>query len=172
MRSLSSALNAAYGYPVKRPAWLVRIDLSSSIYLASYKAVTWDSINWTKTDINVANLRVGALSISGSLVFGNADDSAAAMVLNETFTDKRIRIWGYDANIAAPTVADVPLLCDGVGAGADINPDRVQVGIRDACEYRLGPRAVVSSAWGFNVLMAAGTVVTINGITFTINRGR
>lgn len=173
MRTLHATLQAQYAAPVQRPVWLVQIDLSSSIYLSSYDAITWNGQSWSKTDINVESIRVGALTVTGSLIFGNGADEGASLVLNETFTDKRIRIWGYDMGAGATPAATVPfLLCDAVGAGADINPDRVRVGLRDACEYRLGPRAIVTSKYGFNTILPTGRTITINGITFVIQRGR
>jgi hypothetical protein len=172
MRTLTAALTNAYGAAVQSPAWLVEIGLSSTLRLSSYATVSWDGQTWTAADVDVAALRVGALSITGSLVFGNADDSFAAIALGESFTDRRIRIWGYDGRIASPALSDPVLVCDGVGAGADVAPDRVRVAIRDACEFRIGPRAVVSPAFGFNTFMQSGRTLTINGVSFVIQRGR
>lgn len=173
MRTLSAALNSAHGGVVQKPAWLVEITLSSVTRLSSFGSPSWDGHAWTQADINVASLRVGALEISGTLVLGNADDTFAALALGESFSDKRVRIWGFDATIASPLGADDPVLvCDAVGGAAIVAPDYVRVSLRDACEYRIGPRATVSPAFGFNTLLPAGRTVTINGITFQIQRGR
>jgi hypothetical protein len=173
MRSLHSALQAQYNAPVQRPVWLVQVDLSSTIYLSSYDSITWNGQTWNPVNIDVASIRVAALVVSGELVLGNADDAGASLVLNETFTDKRIRIWGYDMGVGATPAATVPfLLCDAVGAGAEISPDYVRVGLRDICEYRVGPRATVTSKYGFNTILPAGRTITINGTTFVLQRGR
>lgn len=170
MRTLSAALQAAHAAPVQRPAWLVELSLSAPVRLSSYGTIGWDGQTWTAADVSVSGLRVGALEVTGALVFGNADDTFGAMVLNEGMTDKRVRIWGYDA--AATGAADPVLVCDAVGAGAEISESRVRVGLRDACEYMVAPRAVVSPAYGFNVFIPAGRTLTINGMSYTLERGR
>lgn len=172
MRTLSAALNTAYGTPVQRPAWLVRIDLTSVQYRSTYSTVTWDSHSWTADDINVVGLRVGALKVSGSLVFGNADDYWGGVALTEGFTDKRIRIWGYDASIASPAAGDPVLVCDAVGAGCDVTTQGVRVQLRDACEYRMGPRATISPAFGFARYLPSGRTITINGVSYVLERSR
>jgi len=173
MRSLHALLQAQYNAPVQRPAWLVQIDLSSSVYLSSYDTVTWNGQTWNPVNVNVNSIRVAALVISGNLVLGNADDMGASLVLNETFTDKRIRIWGYDMGVGATPATTVPhFICDAVGAGADIDPGYVSVGLRHACEYRVGPRATVTAKYGFNTILPAGRTISINGTTFVLQRGR
>lgn len=175
MRTLTAALQAAHNAPVQRPAWLVEITLSlSTLRLSSYGAVTWppsSGQNWIAEDINVSNLRVGALRVTGNLVFGNADNSYGAIVLDEGMTDKRVRIWGYDAG-AISAADDAVLLVDAVGAGADIAENKVTVGLRHASEYKLAPRAIVSPLYGFTTMIPAGRTLTINGISFVLTRGR
>lgn len=170
MRTLSAALQAAHAAAVQRPAWLVELSLASVVRLSSYETVSWNGQTWTAADVNVASLRVGALRISGTLVFGNADDLFGAIALTESFTDKRVRIWGYDAG--ATGASDPVLVGDGVGAGADISETVVRVNLRDAAEYRMGPRAIVAPAYGFNTLIPAGRSITINGQTYVLERGR
>lgn len=173
MRSLTAALTTAYGAPVQKPAWLVEITWSQSTSrLCSYATVTWNSESWTQEDVDVSGLRVGALSISGALVLNNATDVWGAAALTEGFTDKRIRIWGYDAGIATPDPNDPQLLADARGSGAQIDLDRVRVNLRDPCEYLSGPRAIVAPEFGFHTLLPAGRVLTINGISFVIARSR
>lgn len=172
MRTLSSALNTAYGLPVQKPAWLVEINTTVVQRRSSFSTVTWDSQNWTADDVNVSGLRVGALQVAGSLVLGNADDYWGGVALGEGFTDKRIRIWGYDASIAAPAASDPVLVCDAVGAGCDVSTDYVRVTLRDAAEHRHGPRATISPAFGFARYLPAGRTITINGVSYKLDRSR
>lgn len=174
MKTLNNSLITAYGGPVQKPAWLVEITMSSVYRYCSHSQVTWDSQTWLKMDVDVGNLRVGAMQVSGSLVFGNADDAFGALALGvEGFADKRIRIWGFDAVVASPLPADLPVLvCDAVGGGVEISPDRVRVTLRDATEYLIAPRAIVAPEFGFTQLLPAGRTLTINGISFVIQRGR
>lgn len=172
MRTLSATLTTEYGKPVQRPAWLIEITLTSTERRASHTTVTWNSQTWTATDVDVSGLRVGALEVSGSLVFGNADDYWGAVALTEGFTDKRVRIWGYDAGIASPAVGDPVLVCDAVGAECDVSTDRVRLALRDASEYKIAPRAVVTPAFGFARYVPANRVLTINGVSYSIDTRR
>lgn len=169
MRTLSSALQSALSAPVQRPAWLVELNLSTTLLYSSYGTLNWNFNTWVGVDIDVSGLRVGALQVSGSLVFGNADNVFSELFLAQNPTDKRIRIWGYDA--AATALGDVVHLVDAVGGGASpIGTREVSVSLRDACEYKLGPRAIVSPTWGFTTLLPAGRKVVINGVSYTLER--
>jgi hypothetical protein len=172
MRTLHSSLTSAYGAAVQKPAWLVELSLTQTYYYCSHEQVTWNGQTWLKMDVDVSGLRVGSMSVSGSLVFGNADDAFGAVALGEGFVDKRIRVWGYDATIASPTVDTPVLLCDAVGGAVEISADRVRVTMRDATEYLIAPRGIVAPEFGFRQLLQSGRTLTINGITFTIQRGR
>lgn len=168
MRTLSAALQSALGGPVQRPAWLVELGMSSTVRLSSYGNVSWNGQSWTAADLDVSGLKVGALQAAGALVFGNADDAFGALFLNEGPTDKTVKIWGYDA---AATAANDPVqLLDAVGAGAQIGTREVRVGLRDAVEYRLGPRAIVAPEYGFHLLLPAGRTLMINGVSITLHQ--
>lgn len=172
MRTLTSALQTAIGGPVQRPAWLVEIVMTATtLRLSSFGTLTWDGHTWTAEDIDVSNLTVGALEVSGSMVFGNADDTYGAVFLNESPSDRPVRIWGYDAGA---TAANDPVLLvpDAVGGGASFDTGRVSVRLRDRCEYLLGPRAIVSPAFGFHTFMPAGRSLVINGVSFKLDRRR
>lgn len=173
MRTLHASLTAAYGAAVQRPAWLIEVTMASTYRYCSFRQATWDSQTWLKMDVDVNGLRVGAMQVSGSLIFGNADDSFGALALTEGFADKRVRIWGFDATVADPLPVDLPVpVCDAVGGGVDIGPDKVRVQLRDATEYLIAPRAIVAPEFGFTQLLPAGRTLTINGISFMIQRGR
>ncbi|HQR12802.1 MAG TPA: hypothetical protein PLW68_15885 [Casimicrobiaceae bacterium] len=171
MRSLSSALNTAYGYAVQKPAWFVEVSFAAATeYYSSYSTVTWNSQSWTARDIDVSSIRVGALEITGAIVFGNADDVMGAKALASYFQNRRIRIWGYDGSMVSPAVGDPFLFCDGIGGGASIAADRVSVAIHDFIEAVEGPRTTVSPAFGFYTYLPAGKVIRINGIDYTVER--
>ena len=166
MRSLSGPFTTALGAPVQQPALLVEFGFSSPRRWSSFATVTWNSLSWTKEAIAVENLMVSALQISGTLTVGNGDDVIGALILSEGATDKRIRIWGYDA--AATAIGDVVLLCDAVGAVARIDPRAVTINLRAPNEFTLSPRTFVNAAAGFLKLLAAGTVLKINGINYVL----
>lgn len=169
MRSLSNVLNAAYGRPVQSPAWFVEVSFAAGTeYYSSFSTVTWNSQQWAMKNLDVSSLRVGPLSISGNIVFGNADDYFGARALASHFQNRRIRVWGYDGTISAPGVSDPLLLCDGVGAGCSITADVVRVAVRDFVEFAVGPRQVVSPAFGFYTYLPAGKSIRINNVDYMI----
>lgn len=174
MRTLQSALTTAYGGPVQRPAWFVEITLNGSTeYRSSYSTVTWNSHSWTQTDIDVGQLRVGALEVDGEISFGNADDYFGGLALGEGFTDKRFRIWGFDGSIASPGVSDPVLVCTAVGGGSRFaGMNEVVVSLRHKCAYQVSPIKTVSPQWGFSVMLPEGRTFAINGQTYVIERGR
>lgn len=168
MRSLSGTLSAALGAPVQRPAVLVEAQLTVTQRWSSMSTFSWNSQTWTGRDLAVENLQVSALRVSGSIVLGNADDVAGTLVLGESIQDKVIRIWGFDA--AATGASDIVWLCDAVGAGATVTPQRVTINLRHKCEYVAVPRTLVLPVNGFNQLLPAGTVLTIAGTHYTLER--
>lgn len=172
MRSLSSNLQAAYSAPVQKPAWLIEIGFPTPMYMSSYGDVTWNSHNWLGFDVDVSGIKVGALSLAGSLNIGNADDAIGTVVLLYGVTDRTIRFWGYDAGITSLAAGDPVLVADGVGGGAVISEKSVSISLRDLVEYRLGPRAVVSRENGFTAFLPAGRTLVINGISFVLERRR
>lgn len=166
MRTLSSALSTALAAPVQQPAILVEVGFSTPSRWSSFATLAWNGYTWMKEAIEVQGLAVQALTVSGSLVIGNGDDVAAALVLNEGVADRPIRIWGYDA--AATALGDVVLLADAVGAAATIATDAVTITLRAPNEFTLAPRTFVNYAAGFAHLLPAGTVLKINGAAYKL----
>ncbi len=169
MRTLSSALNTAYGYPVQRPAWFVEVSFAAGTeYYSSFATVAWNSHIWTAQDVDVSSLRVGPMSISGDIVFGNADDYFGTRALGSWFQNRRVRVWGCDGSMAALADTDPFLLCDGVGAGCNVAEDYVRVAVRDFIEYAVGPRQTVSPTFGFYTYLPAGKTIRINNVDYRI----
>ena len=166
MRSLSSALSTALGTPVQQTALLVQVDFSTPQRWSSFATVSWGGQTWTKEAIAVDNLVVEALHVSGTVTVGNGDDVIGALVLSEGVSDKRIRVWGYDA--AATATGDIVLLCDAVGASAVIGTTEVRIELRSPSDYVIAPRTFVGAGAGFSTLLPAGTVLKINGINYTL----
>lgn len=167
MRSLSSALSAALGAPVQRPAVLVEIGFSPVKRWSSFSTLDWAGQTWVKEDISLESLQVQALSLTGALRLGNGDGAAAALVLGQGVQDRPVRLYGYDA--AATALGDVVWLADAVCAGAQVALDAVLIELRHPAEYTLAPRTFVDDA-GFAPLLAAGTVLKINGQSWSIAR--
>jgi len=168
VKSLSGALSAALNAPVQQPAILVQAGFSTVRRWSSFSTVTWNGQTWTLEDMAVQDLQIDALRVRGTLVLGNADDAAAALVLAESPADVPITIWGYDA--AATALSDVVHLCDAVGAGVSIDERRVSIGLRSPSEFLMSPRTFVGPAAGFNTLLPAGTVLKINGADYRLER--
>lgn len=168
MRTLSGALSSALGAPVQRPALLVQAQFSTMQRWSSMATITWDGHTWTARDLGVDSLRVGPLSVAGTLVLGNADDVAGTLVLGEGVQDRVIRIWGYDA--AATALGDVVWLADAVGASAEVTATQVRIALRHRCEFVAVPRTLVTEANGFSQALPARTTLTIGGIDYRLER--
>jgi hypothetical protein len=167
MRALTAALQTALGAPVQRPALLVRIDFSTPSRFTTDATLTWDAQTWTRVDLDVQGLLVDALDISGTVVIGNADNVIGALLLNEGSTDKRVRIWGYDA--AATALADVVLLGDAVGSTYSLTEREARIELRHRTDHVYGPRTYIGSET-LGPLLPAGTVLRINGADYTLER--
>jgi hypothetical protein len=168
MRSLSSALSAALGAPVQRPAVLVQVDLSPVLRWSSGPTITWGGYTWQAADVAVEGMRVAAFRVAGTLVLGNTDGVIGAACMAQGVQDKAIRIWAYDA--AATGAPDVVWLCDAQGSAAQVGLRDVRIALRHRCELISSPRAVVGPAAGFTQRVPAGTVLRINGIDYKLER--
>ncbi len=168
MRALSSALSAALGAPVQRPAVLVEVAFAPAARWSSYADLSWGGYTWTKEDVIVEALEVGALSLTGTLRLGNGDGAMAALVLAQGVQDRSVRLWGYDAG--ATGALDVVWLADAACSAAQIAPDAVRLQLRHPAEYTLAPRSFVTAAAGFAPLLPAGTQLKINGQALTLAR--
>lgn len=168
MRSLSSALSTALGAPVQQPAILVQAGFAPERRWSSFADVLWDNKLWVREDVALQDLQVDGLRLRGTLVLGNADDVAGALLLTQSPADVPISIWGYDA--AATALTDVVHLCDAVGAGAAIGLRQASISLRSPSEHLTAPRTWVGPAAGFNTLLPAGVVLRINGQDYRLDR--
>lgn len=170
MKTLSAALTTALGGAVQRPAWLVSIGWATPLYLSSYGTVSFDSKSWTVADIDVSRVRVEAANVSGTLTLGNADDVYGALILSEGISDKAIVIYGYDAGATA--TADFVELVRCVGGRGTVSSEKVEIDLRDSNAHVYSPRTFITTTpgSGFTTLMPAGSIVNINGQTYTLER--
>ena len=168
MITLSAALQSAHGGPVQKPAWLVEVGFSAPVYLSSFDTVYFDSKTWTAADVDVSRVRVDATKVAGELSFGNADGAIGALLLTDGATDRRIRIYGYDAGATA--TADIVLLAHCVGGEARIGATRATIRLRDSAEFTASPRVFVNQAGGFTHLLPAGSTLRLNGQTYKVDR--
>lgn len=168
MRTLSADLISRHAGAVQQPAWLVEIAFSSVLRLSSFDTVTVIGQTWTVADINVEGVRINGMSISGSLVFGNADDLFASYVLGEGVGGRAISIYGYDA--AETDNEDVVHVIDCVGGEASVTAEKIIIALRDAKDFSYSPRKFINAANGFTQLIPAGKSIKINGQTYIIER--
>lgn len=168
MRSLSSALSAALGSPVQRPAVLVSIQFSPVLRLSSGPTITWGGYTWQGEDIGLDGLRVDPVRVSGTLVLGNTDGTAGGLCIAQGVQDRAIRIYGFDA--AATAAPDVVWLCDAHGSAASISARDVRIALRHRAELIATPRTVVGPAAGIAQRMPADSVLRINGIDYRLER--
>jgi hypothetical protein len=168
MKSLSTALSAALGAPVQKPAILVEAHFASTRRWSSHAEVTWGGHTWAPQAMRLDSLLVQPFQVSGTLVLRNDDDAMGTLVLTDGVHDRRIVVWGFDA--AATASGDVVWLADAVGAAADVTAGQVRITLRHRAEFVQSPRTYVGAAAGFNHLLPAGTVLRINGIDMRLDR--
>lgn len=168
MKSLSGALSAALGAPVQRPALLVQVDFSTVQRWSSMATLSWGGHSWTARNLRVEGLQVQALRVQGSLLLGNADGVAGALVLAQGVQDRAITLYGYDA--AATASGDVVWLASAVGAAAQVGPGEVSIALRHRAEFTASPRTYVTYEAGFGQMLPPGTVVRINGVDVRLDR--
>lgn len=165
MKALGSSIAAALGAAVQRPAILVSIAFSPIVRWTSNAQVTWSGATWETQDLDVRDLNVQAYELSGTLVIGNADGAAGALVIAQGATDRLITIWGYDA--AAP--GDFVWLCDAIGGGCEVGSAEVTLQLRHPCEGLVSPRTFVNTD-DFGPCLPDGATVRINGKDMRIAR--
>ena len=168
MRTLSTALATALGAPVQTPAVLVQVDFPTARRWSSYADLSWNGQTWARQPLDLQNLVVGPLSLSGTLLLDNRDGQASQLVLGHGVQDRRIELWGYDA--AATGLADVVWLGVAVGGRVGISDTTVEIALRHRCQHVSGPRQTVSPEAGFGSLLPPGAVVKINGTEMRIAR--
>lgn len=168
MITLSGALVSALTGPVQRPAFLLQAGFAPVQRWSSHGTVSWGGYTWTQRDMTVEGLQARALNIRGTVVLGNADDVAGALVLSEGVQDRAMAIYGYDA--AATATSDIVLLARAVGATAEVGPMDVRIAVRHPAEFQQSPRTYCNSAAGFRTLLPTGTVLRINGVDIKLTR--
>ncbi|HRZ02389.1 MAG TPA: hypothetical protein P5024_12590 [Burkholderiaceae bacterium] len=168
MRTPSSALAAALGAPVQRPAFLVEIGFATPWRASTYATVSFNALQWTAADVRLQALAFDVGRARGTIVVGNHDGAMAALVLAEGISDKVIKIWGYDA--AATATADFVQLGEARGGAAQITPTAVAIGLRGPGEYLTCPRTLVGPAAGVNTLLPAGVVLRIADNEYRLER--
>jgi hypothetical protein len=141
---------------------------STPVRLSSSSGGTFFGESWVSAAVDVRNVRVDGMSVSGSISIGNADDLFAYSVLAEGAGGKAITIYGYDAGAVADN--DFVRLVDCVGGEAEVDPDFIKIALRDSYEFTTTPRAYVNAASGFTYLIPAGKSIKVNGQTYTIER--
>lgn len=187
MRALAANLSAALGRPVQQPAALVQIDFAQPWRGSTHGLVTWNSAQWALRDLDVQNLTVDALRISGSVVIGNVDGVIGGLILSEGIADRRIRVWGYDGGVvahdgvslsvdfvrqdyeAADPGSAMVLLADAVGSTYALTEREARIELRHRTEHLHGPRTYLGPET-LGPMLAAGTVLRINGIDYTLER--
>jgi len=168
VRTLSSAISAALGAPVQRPAILVQMAFATTARWSSGPTVTFSGHTWPASDIAIEGLRVDALRVSGALIVGNTDGVFGAQCIAQGVQDRAIRIWGFDA--AATAAPDFVWLADCQASATTIGTRSVRMQLRHRAELATAPRTIIGTAAGFTQRLAAGTVLRIHGIDYRLER--
>ena len=169
MRTLSGTLATELGLTVTRPGYLVEIVFATStLRLSTLGDLSYGGFTWVAGDIKVSGMaRAERGGQAGSLSIGNADLAIGALVLADGVADRSIRIW----SVWAGAPSDAVLEFDGIGDSADISGLRVNIRlVSDHRRYAYSPRRFISPATGFNVLLPAGSKISLGGQTIVLER--
>ena len=173
MRALSVAAQAAVASHHTKPLYLIELDLSPAIRVCTYDTVTWSSVTWSgdvKSSVQVSGVS-GDGRQSATLEISNETGAIGAVMLGSSTTDKRVRIWGGDASALA--AADPVLVFDGVISGAEVDTEIARINlVSQGSRTTRTPRRYIDKAGGFNVLLPAGTQITVGGNTVILERSR
>lgn len=173
-RTLTSALLSELGKTVTRPGLLVEIAFPVVMRLSSMGDVAWDGKTWTGADIEVrgvAQSPMGDGAGAPTLMWGNTDLAAGALVLTHGVDDRAVRVWAVYAGALA--LADAVMIFDGVGDAFGVDERSVSIRLStEAARVRRLPHRFVSPATGFNHLQPAGTRIVLGGQTYVLERGR
>ncbi|MCA0328031.1 MAG: hypothetical protein LCH89_20880, partial [Proteobacteria bacterium] len=147
---------------------LVEVGFPTVERWTSMSTLPWGGHTWTARALSVEGLQVQPLRVSGTLVLGNLDGVAGALVLTHGVQDRPITLYGYDA--AATGAADVVWQAAAVGGAAQVGPREVRIALRHRTEHQMSPRTYVGQTAGFQQLLPDGTVLRINGQTIKLER--
>ena len=167
MKTLSSALSTALGYPVTRPGWLLSIAWPVATRLSSRGTVSYDGYSWVAADVDVSNITVAGLDVRGTLRLGNAAGAFGALALSYRVAGVGITIIGYDG--AATASADFVPLVACRGGEAEIDVDRVSIALLGPLAGRHTPRSRVGQPT-FTHLLPAGSTLRLNNQSYVIER--
>lgn len=141
---------------------------TTPIRYSTYNSVAWNGKQWVRADASITQMQTESLRIQAEVSIGNADGAIGSYILTNGIQDVPIKIWGYDA--AAIGTPDPVLLCDGVGASAEIGLMDARIKIRHKSEFEAPLRTYINSSNGFNTLQPAGVVFKINGQDVKLSR--
>lgn len=168
MRTISSALNTALGKTVTQPGWLVFVNWPTPVRLSSLGTVTYGGQTFSAANVDVSNLRMDGMKVSGSISLGNADNGYGSLVLTYGIAGTQIKVWGFDGDAVASD-DDFVFMADAVGGKSKINLDKVAIDLRDSTAFVYSPRTYVTAPT-FTYLIPAGTILKINDQTFKVER--
>lgn len=167
MRVITPALTAELNLTVTRPGYLIYLGLSTPQRLSTLGSVVWNSQTWAANDAKVSGLsQASTAGRSAQVSLGNLDNVFGAMLLNESIADAEVEIYAVYAG--APN--DAVLEFSGVGDSCEVG-DRVVINlIGQSTQKNFSPRRRISHVTGFNTVLPAGTVISIGGNNYTLER--
>lgn len=154
------------------PRHLIELTVGAAVYRWSTREdVTWSGETWIGVGAQVEDLRtlVGG-AMSGRISLPNHDNAMSALVLADGVAGRRVRIWQL-YGMGPFTAEDAVLVFSGEADGApDVGETRVSIEIvTEGRALQKAPRLYWDML--FNHIPPAGTVISIGGEHFTLERG-
>jgi hypothetical protein len=94
MRPTTAKIDAAVVADVQSPGYLVQLDFSAPIRLCNRGTVVWGGHTWFQGGVSVSNLTTAEGGGKGCVIsIPNNAFAFSAVVLGETASGKRVRVW-------------------------------------------------------------------------------
>jgi hypothetical protein len=174
-RTLAGTTASGVSAAVTLPGYFVQIAFNggaNTVYWSSRGTLTWNAQSWTAYDVQVTGLTTdgGGSALNGTLVVGNHDLAAGALVLLYGVSGVAITVWAYYGD-SAPGAGDPVKVFEGVGDNADIPEDGpVRITMQQSGGTTLYcPRTYMTPENGFNWLPTEGQLVVWNGETVRLS---
>jgi hypothetical protein len=170
MLTLSSALDAAVSANWTKGVWLVQIASPTTVYRITNwdELITWGGYDWTPAPLEVRGLQKGLGDArNGSLVWTDLDITWWTLALNDELSGAQVDVWRGDADVGD----DAAYTFSGLTGGPAHEDGITTVDlINEVTDTGTSPRQRIGPAIGVQYMQPAGSVFTIGGVNYRLQR--
>lgn len=171
-RTLPAKTTSAIAEAVRRPRILVEIGFATPFRFSSRETVTVSSVTWTAHEMDLTRLALRAGGVlDGELRLADIDHAIAAVVLAEDIEGVPVALWALYGDAPFIDADRVALFAGEVLEVAEVAISEVRLGFTSEPAARAFAPAIFTGA-PLVPVAAAGTVITWNGATITLEAKR